>query len=59
MVVAATEKERLEQKQREVRQMRERLQIEHRPVFFRIWENPFDDQTYYVYNHKYFEHCRP
>lgn len=57
--LASSEKERLEQKQRAVRRMREELHIEHKPVFFEPWECPHDGQTYHVYNYKYFEHCRP
>lgn len=33
--------------------------MEHRPMFFEKWDNPFDNQVYYVYNGKYFEHNRP
>jgi hypothetical protein len=39
--------------------LREELHIEHKAVFFEEWENPFDNQVYFVYNNKYFEQCRP
>jgi hypothetical protein len=57
--LAAQEKDRLETKQRAVRKMREDMHLEHRPAFFKEWENPYDNQVYFVYNGKYFEHCRP
>ena len=59
MKTASEEKDRLEQKQRAVRKIREELNIEHKPLFFEKWDNPFDGQLYYVYNYKYFEHNRP
>ena len=36
----------------------EEKHLEHKPIFFDAWENPYDNQTYYIYNNKYFEHCR-
>jgi hypothetical protein len=41
-----------------VRKLKEELHIPHKAVFFQPWENPYDGQTYYVYNGKYFEHNR-
>lgn len=58
MKLASAEKDRLEQKQRALRKMKEELHLEHKPAFFVPWENPYDNQTYYVYNGEYFEHCR-
>lgn len=59
MQTASTEKDRLEQKQRVVRKLKEEMKMEHEPMFFKPWDNPFDGQLYFVYNHKYFEHNRP
>lgn len=42
MKLASSEKDRLEQKQRLVRKIKEELKIEHKPVFFEPWENPND-----------------
>ena len=58
MKLAQAEKDRLEDKQRAVRKIKEELRIEHKALFFEPWENPHDGQTYFVYNNKYFEHCR-
>ena len=58
--LAASEKHRLEEKQRAVRKYRETHKLEHKPVYFDEWLNPDDpERTYYKYNNKYFEHDRP
>jgi len=38
--------------------VRQELKLEHKPVFFDPWLNPSDGNIYFVYNNKYFEHCR-
>jgi oxysterol-binding protein 1 len=54
--LAASEKDRLEEKQRAVRKYREAMKIEPKPFYFDEWTNPEDpQQTYYKYNGKYFE----
>ena len=58
MKLASIEKERLEQKQRVVRRIKEEHHIEHKAAFFEQWKNPYDDQVYFVYNNRYFEHAR-
>lgn len=40
---AAIEKDRLEQKQRAVRKIMEENLLEHKPLFFEAWENPYDN----------------
>ena len=58
MTEAAKEKDRLEQKQRAVRKEREKNNIEFEPSYFKTWQNPEDDQQYFIYNNTYFEHDR-
>ena len=58
MILAASEKDRLETKQRAVRKYKEKNKIEHKPAYFEEWHNPEDDQIYFRYNHKYFEEDR-
>ena len=58
MVTASQQKERLEQKQRKLRKEKEAANIVHVPAYFEEYENPLDNQTYFVYNHKYFEQDR-
>ena len=58
MKAASIEKDRLEVKQRAVRRLREELGLSHKTVFFDPWNNPSDGLTYFVYNNRYFEHCR-
>ena len=58
MKAAADHKDFLEQKQRAVRKYNEERKIEHRAVFFEPWHNESDNQTYFRYNHKYFERMR-
>ena len=54
--LAASEKDRLEEKQRAVRKYREAMKIEPKPFYFDEYTNPDDpSQTYYKYNGKYFE----
>ncbi|CDW78464.1 oxysterol-binding protein [Stylonychia lemnae] len=55
---AAYEKNRLEEKQRNVRRYNEKHNIAHKPIYFEEWKNPEDDQVYYVYNGQYFERDR-
>ncbi|MFO0118109.1 MAG: hypothetical protein ACK521_11030 [bacterium] len=43
MKLASIEKDRLEQKQRAVRRMKEEHHIEHKAAFFEEWKNPYDD----------------
>lgn len=60
MVLAASEKNRLEEKQRAVRKYNEKFNIEHKPAYFEEWANPDDNnQIYYVYNNLYWEKDRP
>ena len=57
MKLAASEKNRLEEKQRAVRKYNEKNNIEHKPAYFDEWKNPDDDnQIYFRYNGKYWEH---
>ena len=56
--LAAKEKERLEVKQRQVRKYNEKSNIEHKVSYFQEKFIDEDNQFYYVYNHKYFEHDR-
>ena len=56
--LAAKEKERLEVKQRQVRKYNEKSNIEHKVSYFQKKFIDEDNQFYYVYNHKYFEHDR-
>jgi len=58
MIKAASEKERLETKQRAVRKHKESNKIEHVAAYFKIEHHDEDDQDYYVYNGQYFEHDR-
>ena len=55
MTEATKEKDRLENKQRAVRKEREKNDIEHKPSYFEIFNNPEDNQEYFVYNKTYFE----
>lgn len=57
--LAASEKNRLEEKQRAVRRYKEKFNINHKPVYFEEWKNPEDDMIYYRYNNQYFEKDRP
>ena len=60
MKVAASEKSRLEEKQRAVRQYNEKFNIDHKPAYFDEWVNPDDEnQVYYRYNGKYWDNDRP
>ena len=59
MKLAGDHKDFLEQKQRAVRKYREENKLEHKAAYFEPWENPMDNQVYYMYNNKYFEHNRP
>ena len=43
MKLAASEKNRLEEKQRAVRKYNEKHNIEHKPAYFDEWKNPDDD----------------
>ena len=43
MIMASSEKDRLETKQRKVRQENEKNNIEHKPAYFYEWHNPEDD----------------
>ena len=57
--LAASEKHRLEEKQRAVRRYNEKHKIEPNPFYFEEWKNPEDpDQIYYRYTGKYFEQDR-
>ncbi|TNV85646.1 hypothetical protein FGO68_gene6666 [Halteria grandinella] len=57
--MAASEKNRLEEKQRAVRRYKEKNGIEHKPVYFDEWKNPDDPENiYYKYNGTYFERDR-
>lgn len=57
--LAATEKNRLEEKQRAVRRYMEKHGQEHKPKYFDEWKNPEDpDNIYYIYNGLYFEKDR-
>ena len=58
MIMAAKEKDRLEKKQRAARKEREKNKIEYHPAYFKTYQNPEDDQEYFVYNGKYFEEDR-
>jgi len=58
MKQASIEKDRLEVKQRAVRKLKIDLKLEHKPTFFDPWMNPSDGQVYFLYNNKYYEHCR-
>ncbi len=56
MQLAASEKNRLEEKQRAVRKYNEKHKIDHKPAYFKEWANPNDNnQIYYVYNNLYWE----
>lgn len=56
--LAASEKNRLEEKQRAVRRYREKNKIEYAPKYFEEKEDPNDGLKYYVYNHRYYENDR-
>ena len=57
--LAASEKHRLEEKQRAVRRYNEKHKIEHMPKYFERWQNPDDpNHEYYRYNGLYFENDR-
>ncbi len=57
--LAASEKNRLEEKQRGMRKYMEKKGIEYKPVYFDGWKNPDDpSQIYYRYNGTYFEKDR-
>lgn len=53
--LAASEKNRLEEKQRAVRRYREKFKIEWKPKYFREEVCPHDGISYFVYNGTYFE----
>lgn len=56
MKLAASEKNRLEEKQRAVRRYNEKNKIEHKPAYFDEWVNPdHDNQIYFKYNGTYWE----
>lgn len=59
MRTAAYEKDRLENRQRAVRKLREAKKEEFAPSYFEVWKNPHDGQDYWIYNKKYFEKDRP
>jgi hypothetical protein len=59
MKLGATEKNRLEEKQRAIRKYTEGTKQEHKPVYFEEVENPFDgNKKYWRYNGTYFEKDR-
>lgn len=59
MKMAASEKTRLEEKQRAVRRYNEHNAIEHKPFYFEEWANPDDDnQIYFRYNGTYWDKDR-
>ena len=58
MLKAASEKERLEVKQRTVRKEREQRNEVHNPAYFKEVLNPEDGQMYWKYNYQYFEEDR-
>ena len=58
MIMAATEKERLEGKQRRVRKYKEANKMEHKPAYFEPKHIEQDDQIYFVYTQNYFEQDR-
>lgn len=55
MIMAATEKERLEAKQRTKRKYNEENKIEHQPAYFQPQHIEEDKQSYYLYTKNYFE----
>ena len=55
MKLAASEKNRLEEKQRLIRRYREKSGNEHKPVYFDEQLNEEDGQIYQRYNYSYFE----
>ena len=55
MIMAATEKERLEAKQRSKRKHNEENDIEHKPAYFQPQPVQEDNQSYYLYTNNYFE----
>jgi len=59
MKLAASEKNRLEEKQRAVRKYNEKNHIDHKPAYFVEWANPDDEnQIYFRYNNLYWEKDR-
>jgi len=58
MIMAAKEKDRLENKQRAARQEREENGIAYTPAYFVEYQNPEDEQVYYVYNNQYYSQDR-
>ena len=38
-----------------MRKEKEAAGVDHVPAYFEEYQNPLDNQTYYVYNKKYFE----
>ena len=58
MVSASQQKDRLEKKQRKMRRDKEASNIEHEPAYFQEFENHLDNQTYFIYNDRYFEQDR-
>ena len=57
--LAATEKNRLEEKQRAMRKYMDKKGTDFTPAYFSEWKNPDDpNQTYYRYNGNYFEKDR-
>ncbi len=57
--LAASEKHRLEEKQRAVRKYMEQNKLNHKTKYFEEWLNPDDPETtYYKYNDLYFEKDR-
>lgn len=59
MKLAVFEKNRLEEKQRDVRKYMEKNNLLHRPSYFEEWVNPDDGgQIYYRYNYQYWEKDR-
>lgn len=58
MVLAAAEKDRLENRQRTFRRYYEANSIKKQPTYFHKKYNNSDGKEYWTYNNKYFEQDR-
>ncbi len=57
MKTGAYEKNRLEEKQRAMRTYKEKMGLDHKPVYFEEMPNEFDNDMplYFKYNNTYYE----